>query len=383
MTTPAPKKEFSEEDIANMDSAVNKAKIDLMRKKNTIFFSSLLSQIRIALSTYNDTAWTDCTNIGLAPGFVNQCNTGQLLWTLMHELGHIIFDHIPIAIEHNLNLRKHNIGTDHYINLWLKALGFEEPTHIKVYRDNKYRGWSSMKIYNDLPDDPEDKGGMGNDIRTDTVLDPKKHKQKVDDMLQKAATQAKIMGEPGSIPGHIQRHLDEINSPELPWFQILQNKLLAYARDDYTMHRPNRRYMPDFYMPSMINESLGHCIAAADVSGSIWDELLSQIGAEIKYFWETLKPTSLRLISFDTEIRDNKVYEQGDSLDNLVLHGGGGTNVKPVLQYVRDEDPTITLIFTDGGFTMPEGDEIPGDVFWIIKGCPNFDPPYGEVIHFN
>jgi predicted metal-dependent peptidase len=142
--------------------------------------------------------------------------------------------------------------------------------------------------------------------------------------------------------------------------------------------------MPDFYMPSMINESMGHMIAAADVSGSIGQKLLNQVGSEITYVWQTLMPTSLRLISFDTAIRDNVVYHQGDMLDDLVLHGGGGTNVDPILKYVQKEDPTVALIFTDGGFRMPKFEQVPTDIYWIIKSPHRtFNPPQGEVIYFN
>ena len=51
------------------------------------------------------------------------------------------------------------------------------------------------------------------------------------------------------------------------------------------------------------------------------------------------------------------------------------------MKYIIEEDPVVALIFTDGGFSMPKFDEIPTDIYWIIKGNRNFDPPQGTVIH--
>jgi len=372
---------------------LDQAKIHLIRQKNTVFFSSLLATMKIFPSDKNDTAWTDGLQIGMYPGFVALLDTEELVWVLMHELGHIIFDHVAIAIEGKLEMNRHNIAGDHYINLWLKQLGYKEPQCISVYRDAKYKNWSSMKIYHDLPKNPPPppQGGsggnkpggreMGKDIVKPKEADKSAHMEKITDNILKATIQADALGEPGSVPGNIRRFVQSVVSPELPWQHILQNHMNAYNHADYSMHRPNRRYLPEFYLPSQLSESMGHMISAKDVSGSISDRLLAECDAEEKYVWDTLKPVSMRCITFDTEIHMNQVFNQGDTLPDSVLEGGGGTDVHPVLKYIMDEDPVVALIFTDGGFSMPDFGDTPTDIYWVIKGNRNFKPPKGTVIH--
>lgn len=375
MTTATPAPEI---DVAEIQTRIDQAKIELMRKKNTVFFSSFLSMMKIQASNLNQTAWTDGLQMGLYPPFVAKLNTGQLTWVLMHEVGHVIFEHIDIAVEHQLNMGRHNIAGDHYINLWLHELGYEEPDCIEVYRDKKYRGWGSMQIYHDLDED-EDENGMGRDIVLPDPDNLQQHKEQITDNILKAVIQAEMMNEPGSVPANVRRFVDEATSSELPWHQIFQNKWQEMARDDYSMRRPNRRYLPDWLLPSLYSEKLGHFIFATDTSGSMYDELLAKINAEARYMWETLQPRTMRHISFDTEIHENTVYEQGDYLPDLEMTGGGGTCVEDVLQYVINEEPQVTVIATDGYFHMP--DELPGELFWLILGNPDFTAPRGTIIH--
>jgi predicted metal-dependent peptidase len=377
MTSVTPEPEV---DVANIQLRLDQAKINLMRVKNTVFFSSLLSMMDIQASDRNDTAWTDGVSMGLSPKFVAKLDTDELIWVLMHELGHIIYEHIPIAMENNLDMSRHNIAGDHYINLWLQEIGYKEPQCIKPYRDKKYKGWGSMKIYHDIEENEDPKnGGMGKDIVLPDAASAAAHKEKMTDNMIKATIQADMMGEPGSVPGNVRRFVDEATSSNIDWQEILQNHLSQYARDDYSMRRPNRRYLPDWIMPSLFSEKLGHFIFATDTSASMWDELLADINAEGRYMWETLQPQTMRHISFDTKIHENTVYEQGDYLHDLTLSGGGGTCVEDVLQYVINEEPQVTIIATDGYFSMPE--ELPGDIYWLIFGNESFTAPRGTVIH--
>lgn len=377
---------------------IDQVKIDMMDESaGTIFFSSLLTQLQIVIDDTMPTAWTDAISIGLNPDLVKKATVDELKGVFMHELGHVIYEHIEIALENKewLDHKVHNEAGDHHINLRNRAAGFILPHWIKPLEDPKYKGWSTMKIYNDLIANPPPKSapqpskggmpcGMGSDVRLPSGMSKSEHKEHVISTIVKASMQAEMMGEKGigSIPGHIKRIVKQVTSPKLPWPMILANFMTSYAREDYSMRRPNRRYMPEFYLPSLHSESFGHMIIASDVSGSISMKELDTAMAETRYIYDTIKPESLRLISFDTEIRDNEMFKDGDSLpDDFELHGGGGTNVVPVLKYVRDEDPKLCIIFTDGHFTPPTLEHITGDIFWVIKGNKNFKATKGTVIH--
>jgi len=365
---------------------INQAKIILMTTPGTVFFSSLLSYLKIVIDETMSTAWTDAIHIGFNPDFVKKCTPDELIGVFMHELGHVIYEHVEIALDGKLVHDTYNIAGDHYINLWLEQMGYTLPHFIDFYCDTKYTRWSSLKIYADLiknPPPPPPPNGMGSDIRMPENMSKAEHKERVISNIVKATMQAEMNDEYGSVPGHIKRIVKDVVAPKLPWQTILQNHLNNYARNDYTLRRPNKRYMPDFYLPTLYSENMGHVICAKDVSGSISAQELSQIDAEQTYFWDVMKPLTMRVMTFDTQIHQNKIIEQGDTPQESVLEGGGGTDVRPILKYVREEDPKLTLIFTDGYFEVPNLEEITNDIFWIIKGNPNFKVPHGTVIHMD
>lgn len=372
---------------------INQVKIRMMDlDSGSVFFSALLSFLKIKIDPTMDTAWTNGIEIGLNPDLVLKATIRELEGVFIHELGHVIYQHIEIGKEHELDPRLHNIAGDHYINLELARNGYILPHWIEPYADKKYTGWSTMKIYNDLvtnPPPPCPKNSMGIDIRQPenddgSPMDAATAKEKVINNIVKATMAAEAANEAGSIPGHVKRYVEEVTSPKLPWHMILANYMSAYSRDDYSMARPNRRYMPDFYLPSLYSEGMGPMIIAQDVSGSISHEELAIAGTESKYIFDTLHPTTLRYISFDTHIHFNEVFQADDEIPiGLELEGGGGTNVIPVLDYVRLEDPQLCLIFTDGHFSPPDLSQCTGDLFWIIKGNKNFAAPQGTIIHMD
>ena len=373
---------------ADIELKINQAKFDMIEDEKLVFFSSLLSLLKIVIDPTMDTAWTDAVHMGLSPDLVRRSNPDELLGVFMHELGHIIYDHIPIAIENKewMDQELHNIAGDHYINLQNAKDGYILPHWIKPYQDPKYTGMSTMEIYSDLESNPPSKPppgtGMGNDIRMPEDMTAEEHKERVISIIMKADIHAKVAGQPGSTPGYVQRIIEELTHPKLPWHIILQNYVAIITREDYSMRKPNRRYFPDMYLPSLYSEKFGGCIAACDCSGSITADELNTAMCEIRYIWETIVPSWLRLMSFDVTVHFNEMFGEGDTLPSgLDLKGGGGTDVTLVLKYIREEQPELALIFTDGGFTMPNLEEIETEIIWIIKGCPGFDPPMGKVIH--
>ena len=370
----------------NVKRKIDQVKFDMIEDESLVFFSSLLSLLKIVIDPGMSTAWTDAIHIGLNPELVTRCSSDELLGVFMHELGHVIYDHIPIAMENKewINHKQHNIAGDHYINLDNAKRGYILPHWITPYQDPKYTGWSTMKIYADLEKNPPEDvpNGMGEDLRMPGGMTAEEHKERVISTIVKATIQAKMSGGAGSVPGFVQRFVDDVTCPKLPWWTILQNLLASISREEYSMRKPNKRFLPDLYLPTLYSESMGGMIQAFDVSGSITEDELNIATSEGRYAYETVKPESLRFITFDVEIHMNEVLTEGDAYPSgAVLEGGGGTCTELVLKYIREEDPKLAIIFTDGGFTMPDLAEIETDIIWVIKGCPDFDPPTGTVIH--
>ena len=365
---------------------IDKAKFEMMRvDKGTTFFTALLAGLKHIYDDSVPYAGTDGISIWLNPDFINQLPQDEIIGLLMHEIGHVIYEHPIIASEGKLNHEIHNIAGDHYINLWLLSKGFTLPHFPPHYADKKYIGWSTMQIYNDLikQQNKSPKKFMMDIKPAPKGMSEQEHKLKITNNVLKAVLQAEIAQDYGSIPGEVMQAVEKIRSPELPWTVILANYMDTYNKDDYSWSRPNKRYLPDWWLPIMRSIHMGQMTVGMDVSGSTTGRVLGIQYAEVKYLFETLQPESMRLMTFDTRKHLDKIFRPGDDLDEVELKGGGGTNVGPLLKSIEEDQPLLSLIFTDGYFSMPDMTDIDTDIIWIVTGNSSFDPPKGTVIHFN
>ena len=367
---------------------LNPIKLSLMMEDNTTFFSALLSSLKLICDESTQTASTNGVYLKMNPTWCADFDAETLTGLMLHEVMHVAFGHVDFTAYELCDQDILNIAQDHYINLYLKRLGYKLPEG--GYADPKFTGMSSMEIYEILiknpPPKPLESDWNGNDVDTDCPDDmsPQEHKETVMANILGAVYQAQLANDHGSIPGDLLITLEDAINPKLPWQQILAPYVDAYATEDYSWSRPHRRYQPDWYLPRRYSEQIGHITCGDDVSGSMSKADVSEIFAEQKYIFETLNPSSMRVMTFDTKVHLNKVYEEGNELDDIKLKGGGGTNVEPLLDSIRKEKPVFALIFTDGYFDTPDMSGMDDtDIYWIIKGNPGFTAPKGVVIPFH
>lgn len=386
MTTPSTEIDIYKE----ADRVISRSKLLLMRDiQRTAFFSSLLANMRIDITDRVPTAATDGVTIAYNPKFVLKQTTPQVVGLALHEVMHVVYQDMFRSKELNLDKELWNMACDHRINLYILSFGYELPA--KGLHDTKYTGMSAMQIYNDLeknPPPPQDKANCMMDLDYDGAGDgddPDNEKaNQVKTNIIKATQQAEMMGEPGSVPSDIRRMVDEMVNPKLPWNQILAKYITEYAKEDFSWSRPNRRYAASgFYLPHARSNRLKRITAGGDVSASMTEDMLSEYMAELRYIWQYLKPKSLRIMSFDTVVHDDVVLKQFDSMKDMELHGGGGTDIGPFFEALKQDQPELALIFTDGFFMMPDHKGITTDLIWIIIGNKNFQPPIGRVIFYD
>lgn len=370
------------EDFRKYHKEIDRAKLRLMKMPATTFYSSFLSMLNVRISREIPTAATDGLKIIYNPDFIDKITRPQLLGLTLHEVEHVVNGHCDYATYEGYCHDTLNIAQDHYINLRLLDMGYELPPN--GYHDPRFKGMSSMEIYHKLIKEgkPQIRPELKDILAPPPGMTKEEHAERVLGNIVKAVIVAEQSNDAGSVPGHLRRNIDDILSPKLPWTTILQQYLTEYCAEDYSMRRPNRRFMPDWYLPVLEGEGLGHLVMGCDVSGSMSDEDIGEIWSEYSYIFETMNPKSAHIMTFDTKVHLDKTYDQGDFIPEFELKGGGGTNVQPLLDAIREEDPVFALIFTDGYFSTPEMDDITTDVFWIIKGNPEFAAPKGEVIHF-
>jgi predicted metal-dependent peptidase len=94
-----------------------------------------------------------------------------------------------------------------------------------------------------------------------------------------------------------------------------------------------------------------------DVSGSIDDQALKEFASEI-YAITSYTGNKVIVISWDTEVKDEFELLNPEDVRRLKFKGGGGTEIKKVLEYVspKFEYNDVIIILTDGHiFDLEDG----------------------------
>jgi len=366
--------------LAAAQKALDKAKIQLMARKNCTFITTVCFSL---IHRFNDKipmAQTDGKYIEYNPGWFLSLTPAQQLGLMLHETWHPAFDHLNEMFHRpDLNPKKLNQAQDFVINNMLDHSGFELPPGGCL--DHQYDGLSSMQVYQLIPDPPPDfnqdvvpsgSPGAAQDL-----------KDKMDDILVKASVAAGMAGDdPGSIPGELQVYIDSLVNPKLPWDRILKKYFNSMLKSDYSFRKPNRRYLPDHILPSAYSEALGDVAFAFDMSGSVSDKETKQFVGDSYSVLKTVKPKSLKLVQFDTRVFQTDTIRTAQELMRINFRGRGGTAIDPVMKWGQENKPDVLVVFTDGYFRPASFD--PGvPVVWVIHDNPKWEAPFGKVIHYD
>lgn len=358
--------------------ALDKAKIALMSRPDSVFFTTVCFSLKHLWDEEVPTAGTDGTQIRFNPNYFMGLSTEQQVFLLLHETLHVAYMHMLRVGTRDRH--KWNIAADHVINLQLLNRGYVMPQG--GYADAQYQGLSVEQVYDLLPDPPEGPDPMMDLEEPNGSADGVQ--KEVEDILIRAAIQSKQGGDkPGTIPGEVEIFLNKLLNPKLPWYQIVRRFFNTLQKNDYSWRKPNRRYFPDFYLPSFFSEGLGHIALAIDASGSVSDNQFLHFVSETEHLIKQFKPTAITLIQFDNGIRKIDVIKNTRELMNVKFKGRGGTDVTEVMQWALDNKPQALLVFTDGEFRFPRSIENPKiPLIWLIHNRPSFNAPYGKVIHY-
>lgn len=357
------------------NEALSKAKILLMSKPNSVFFVTLCFSLKHKFSEEIPTACTDGKEILFNPGFFMELNAEERVFLLLHETMHCAYLHMLRRNERAP--RRWNIACDHVINLQLIERGYKMPQG--GLADPAYKGLGTEEVYDLLPDDPKTTCDM--DLKEGSGV-PEEIQSDIQDALVRASIQSRMSDDvPGTIPGEIQIFLDRLLNPKLPAKKILQKYFSSFAKTDYSFRRPNKRFAPQHYLPTLHGTKLCDLVFAVDTSGSVTDEEFLRFISEISGILRMLKPDKITLIQFDTEIKSVDIIKNVSDLMQVSFTGRGGTEIGEVVEWINTNKPQVTLIFTDGHFRF-RNYETRHDVVWLIHGHPNFNAKFGKVIHY-
>ena len=163
------------------------------------------------------------------------------------------------------------------------------------------------------------------------------------------------------------------NDPHLDWRRLLDS-FLQEQLSDYSFLPPDRRFSDsEFFLPDFSETELRpQTIAfAVDTSGSVDEEMLSEVYAEICSAIEQIDGVMTGvLLFFDTRVYAPVSFTAAEELAGAVPVGGGGTDFSCLFSYLAASQLNLAslVIFTDGQGEFPDeraARNIP--VLWLLS----------------
>lgn len=378
----------------DLNRKFDKIKMKIMMQPNSAFISHILFSLNHVWTNQIDKCTVSCERVCVNPEWFNDQTEEDAIYALIYVAWQVALQHVGrVGFR---DIKKWNKASAIVINNMLEAAGYNVPHGYMA--DRTFDGKATEEVYDLLPDEPEDDGqnpgghgaSLGQTMRQniDPISDSDPQAQakqdKLESKIDQADMQAQMSGQDtGNYPGELARFLDELHNPQLPWTTILQNYMSAYNKEDYTYARPNRRFMPDFYLPGLHSEGLDQIAVAIDTSGSVSHEDFMAFLSEVNDIKETLKPQLTTILDFDTEVKLVTDLGPDESVDEVEFKGGGGTALEPVFEHFAEKgDPKVLIVFSDLYCRQIE-EEPDYDVIWVCIDNPSATVNFGELIHFS
>jgi predicted metal-dependent peptidase len=125
---------------------------------------------------------------------------------------------------------------------------------------------------------------------------------------------------------------------------------------------------------------MGALAVVFDVSGSVCDPAtLAAFMGELQAAVDDASPDQVEVIQCNTKITKRTTFRHGDLIE-VVLKGGGGTDMQPALDVI--EGAAACIVFTDCEFPRDPIDTHGVPTLWAKWGTYNgrHVPTWGEVI---
>jgi len=163
------------------------------------------------------------------------------------------------------------------------------------------------------------------------------------DLVAESIMVAKSIGHEA---GFLERIFDEIYKSEVNWKRVLRNALNSMGGDDVKKiwSRLNRK---NELMPSKTTIGFNAVWCLVDTSGSISKKEINRWVSEVLAIMRLKR--KVMVISWDTMVHDVNIIRSKKDVDNIRLTGGGGTIIRPALEYVNERKHfgDSVIVFSD------------------------------------
>ena len=332
----------------------------------------------------------------------------QKLGILKHELLHIGFFHLT-DFTHLKEKKIANIAMDIEINQYIEkdwlpengcfletfqeqGMDLEERKGTRYYYDKLIE---EMESGSDLGDALECMNGMGGEedgevvpgkvnedgnieLPDGTVIEMPDHKwddiEQMDEATQKLIkaqtghiikqVAEQVEKSRGFIPGEFEEIIQKLNTLEPAKFDWkgYMRRFVGKSTKTYTKksRRKFNKRTPEF--PGLKIKRHKHILAAIDTSGSVSTRELTEFLNELHHLKKT--GSDVTICQCDTAI---SYIGKFDPKKDLNIHGRGGTDFQPVIDYYNEKlhEYSCLFYFTDGECSAPENAK--GNILWVIS----------------
>lgn len=370
---------------------------------NKPFFGQLATRLKIVdASESMSTAATDGRRFLFNREFVDSLTDPELEFLVGHEVLHCVYDHIDARGDREHRL--YNAAADYNINMELvkqkvgSIIGPDKLNGGSPCLDWKYDGWNSYEIYDDLLANRQDAQGMDEHLeiggdddgeegegKMKVSMSEAERKELADEIKQATIQAAQVAGQ--DVPESIKRLINELVAPKMDWRDVLRTTLESSLKSDFTFMRPSKR-SGEVIFPGMNRDEELNIAIFLDTSGSISQDMLRDFLSEVQGIMDQYNSYRITVGQFDTAVYgvDEFTADDGRTMAEYELQGGGGTDFDAVFNYMHENDiePDQMLMFTDGYPWGSWGNPDYCDTCFVIHSDPKrrIEAPFGTTVHY-
>ena len=320
------------------------------------------------------------------PAFMEKRSLEEVMFILTNAVMHHVLSHQQRRLGRKGSLWQ--LATDYAINNLLAQNGVDIPQGANY--NQEFKGMYAEEIYDllkeeyysglgDAFDDAADSAPgarVPGDVEGEGDENPMGNPAA---MLEELAAEAEaeweyaaslakeVANRKSAMPTGMERLAKKVKARDVDWRFELYNAVNRHMRNNYAFMPPNKKHIyRGIALPSLTSDTLSLCVAV-DTSGSIDEELLGAFMEEFKSIMQNFPAVRIELLIADARVHAHHTFQGGEKMD-FPLKGGGGTDYRPVFEYIDANLPmtTMLLYFTDGDGWFPR---IPPayEVLWALS----------------
>ena len=322
------------------------------------------------------------------PEFMQRRSVEEVMFILTNCVMHHVLSHQQRRLGRKGSLWQ--LATDYAINNLLHKNGLEIPQGANY--NEEFEGMYAEEIYDalkesyygdtddafgeddDVPPRPEMPGEGSGDGEDDGAafsnlgnIEEELDAQTESEWQYASSVAQEVAQRKSAMPSGMERLGKKVKAADVDWRFELYNAVNRHMRNNYAFMPPNKKHIwRGIALPSLASDTLSLCVAV-DTSGSIDEALLGAFMEEFKSIMTNFPSVKIELIIADAKVHAHYTFQGGEKLD-FALKGGGGTDYRPVFDYIEAQLPmtTMLLYFTDGDGWFPR---IPPayEVLWALS----------------